>query len=151
MGMAVQSGQCLEEVRRAYEERHLVEPKPLVLGEVLFEQLESYRGHLAMLARATAEPQETDAVHALVVHPRMREMLEGTPPMHLVEKAASICGWRASQSAAGRHGGFQLVQTSAGGRSRRPGGALPQQPAQCRRRPEPDCSASRRPLEARRT
>ena len=92
LGMAVQSGQCLEEVRRAYEERHLVEPKPLVLGEVLFEQLESYRGHLAMLARATAEPQETDAVHALVVHPRMREMLEGTPPMHLVEKAASICG-----------------------------------------------------------
>ena len=92
LGMAVQSGQRLEEVRRAYEERHLVEPKPLVLGEVLFEQLEGYQGHLALLARAADEPQKTAAVHALVVRPRMKEMLEGTPPMHLVEKAASICG-----------------------------------------------------------
>ncbi len=92
LGMAVQSGQCLDEARRIYEESHLVEPRPLVLGRVLFEQLKVHRRHLAQLARAAGETGEEQPVHTLVVLPRLKEMLEGRPPQDLVEMASSMCG-----------------------------------------------------------
>ncbi len=92
LGMAVQSGQRLDEARRSYEERRLVEPRPLALGLVLFERLESHRKHLAQLARAAGDPDGDAAAHTLVARTRVKEMLEGTPPTHLVEKAASACG-----------------------------------------------------------
>ena len=91
LGMAVQSGQYLEDVRRAYEESHLVEPKPLALGLELFDQLNGHRQHLAQLAQAAGEKKKDASVHTLVMLPNMKELLEGTPPASLIEKAASLC------------------------------------------------------------
>ena len=92
LGKAVQSGQCLEDVRRTYEERHLVEPKPLVLGLVLFEQLESHRRHLAQMAGAAGEKVEAASAYELVVRPKVKELLEEAPSSDVVQRAASMCG-----------------------------------------------------------
>ena len=92
LGMAVQSGQRLEEVRRAYEDMHLVQPKPLALGVAVFERLLALADHLTEVAKAAGEKAAPTAVHALVMLPRMKDVLERVPPPEVVEKAASACG-----------------------------------------------------------
>ena len=92
LGLAVQAGQCLQELRARYVEERILEPEPLALGVIAFERLESLGGRLAHAARAAGETEAGGGARTLVTLPRMMSMLRGAPPTRVVEEAAEACG-----------------------------------------------------------